>query len=102
MEILPLRVGVGKFFFTEGCIAFLPEEIHRLGPKALMIGGPNSMPALIEHLPDGWDSGLEIIREVYAGACSVNQAYACLLYTSEIELILKTYFLRYSADLHIS
>ncbi len=53
MEILPLRVGVGKFFFTEGCIAFLPEEIHRLGPKALMIGGPNSMPALIEHLPDG-------------------------------------------------
>ena len=76
MEILPLRVGVGKFFFTEGCIAFLPEEIHRLGPKALMIGGPNSMPALIEHLPDGWDSGLEIIREVYAGACSVNQAYA--------------------------
>lgn len=76
MEILPLRVGVGKFFFTEGCIAFLPEEIHRLGPKALMIGGPNSMPALIEHLPDGWNSGLEIIREVYAGACSVNQAYA--------------------------
>ena len=39
-ELSALKVGCGKFFYGKNVLSQLPDEILRLGGKALIVGGP--------------------------------------------------------------
>lgn len=48
-QISALKVGCGKFFHGEDVLSLLPDEICRLGRKALIIGGEKSLEVFCSH-----------------------------------------------------
>mgnify|MGYP000013650129 CR=1 FL=1 len=42
-ELSALKVGCGKFFYGKNVLSQLPDEILRLGGKALIVGGEHAL-----------------------------------------------------------
>lgn len=75
MERIPLKVGVGKYFYGKGCIEELTKEIIRFGGKPLVIGGISSTEIILNRCRDEWKTShiqAHIIK--HSGECSVNWA----------------------------
>lgn len=70
-----LRVGVGKFFYGNGCISMLFEEISRLGGKPFVIGGPTTTPLVLNIVHDSFvTAGIIPVVRIHTGACSRSWA----------------------------
>ncbi|MGM9538497.1 MAG: iron-containing alcohol dehydrogenase [Candidatus Onthomonas sp.] len=54
--ISALKVGCGKFFHGPEMIRLLPNEIMRLGGRALIIGGPTTLDLVLSAIGDELDS----------------------------------------------
>lgn len=74
-KYVPLRVGVGKYFYGKGCIKQLTEEILRFGGRPLVIGGKTSSEIILNICKDEWTKQ-NISAQIYkhTGECSVNWA----------------------------
>lgn len=74
-SISPLKVGCGQFFHDKGVIGLLPSEIERLGGKALIIGGPTTLPLVMDAARAGLGSAdITYQTIVHSGQCTVAAA----------------------------
>ncbi len=76
-HISALKVGCGKFFHGKNVLCLLPDEIRRLGGKALVIGGKNSMKAFLDQPMIGdllISPDIECQMIEFSGECTVARA----------------------------
>ena len=74
-ERVPLKVGVGKYFFGNGCIMELSKEILRFGGRPLVIGGVSSTELILNKCKSEWDRyGINTNIIKHNGECSINWA----------------------------
>lgn len=71
-NVSALKVGCGKFFCGEGMAALLPQEIKRLGGKALIIGGPTGLKTVLNATQDAMQAaGVEYIAQQHTDFCTM-------------------------------
>lgn len=70
-----LRVGVGKFFYGNGSLEVLPDEILRLGGKPLIIGGPTTIPLVLESVKETFARNA-IAPLVYTHTAACSRSFA--------------------------
>lgn len=69
------KLGCGRLLFERGAIEKTGREALRLGRRAYLLGGPHAMAHVQEQiLASLHSSGVEVLVDVYAGACSEEKA----------------------------
>lgn len=75
-RIANLRVGTGKFLYGHGAVHSLSSEILMLGGRPFFIGGPTTLPLLMNNCRNELlERGIDPVCCTLDGACTRNRAH---------------------------